>query len=77
MDLKDIRVNGVRLRQSLEEMAEIGTTPRGGVERLTLTDEDRRARDLFVQWLEELELRITVDEMGRLPSGFPAQGRAL
>ncbi|MBW1818188.1 MAG: Zn-dependent hydrolase [Deltaproteobacteria bacterium] len=66
MDLKDIRVNGVRLRQSLEEMAEIGTTPRGGVERLTLTDEDRRARDLFVQWLEELELRITVDEMGNI-----------
>ena len=29
---------------------------RGGVQRLALSDEDRRARDLFVKWLKEIDL---------------------
>jgi N-carbamoyl-L-amino-acid hydrolase len=66
MDPRDLRVNGSRLRQTLEEMARIGATPGGGVQRLTLTDEDKEARDLFVRWLRELDLEITVDEMGNI-----------
>jgi N-carbamoyl-L-amino-acid hydrolase len=66
MDLKSLRVNGKRLQGSLEEMAKIGATPGGGVQRLTLTDEDKQARDLFVQWLKELGLEITIDEMGNI-----------
>lgn len=66
MDLKDLRVNGKRLQGTLEEMAKIGATPGGGVQRLTLTDEDKQARDLFVKWLQELNLEITVDEMGNI-----------
>ena len=66
MDLKNLRINGGRLRGSLEEMAKIGATPGGGVQRLTLTDEDKQARDLYVSWLEELNLEITVDEMGNI-----------
>jgi hypothetical protein len=41
VDLKELRVNGKRLQQSLEEMAKIGATPGGGVQRLTLSDEER------------------------------------
>ena len=52
MDFKDLRVNGGRLQGTLEEMAKIGGTPGGGVQRLTLTDEDKQARDLFVSWLK-------------------------
>ena len=66
MDLKNLRINGGRLQGSLEEMAKIGATPGGGVQRLTLTDEDKQARDLFVTWLKELNLEITVDEMGNI-----------
>ena len=66
MDLKTLRINGQRLRSTLEEMAKIGATPGGGVQRLTLTDEDKQARDLFIKWLEELELEITIDEMGNI-----------
>jgi N-carbamoyl-L-amino-acid hydrolase len=66
MDLSKLRVNGARLRASLEEMATIGATPAGGVQRLALSDEDRRARDLFVSWLKELDLAVTVDEMGNI-----------
>jgi N-carbamoyl-L-amino-acid hydrolase len=66
MDIKDLRINGKRLQQSLEEMAKIGATPDGGVQRLTLTDEDKAARDLFVQWLKEIDLDVTIDEMGNI-----------
>lgn len=47
-------------------MAKIGATPGGGVQRLTLSNEDKQARDLFVKWLKELELTITIDEMGNI-----------
>jgi N-carbamoyl-L-amino-acid hydrolase len=66
MQLKDLRVNGKRLQGSLEEMAKIGATPGGGVQRLTLTDEDKQARDLFISWLKELDLEIAIDEMGNI-----------
>jgi N-carbamoyl-L-amino-acid hydrolase len=66
MDHKSLRVNGKRLRSTLEEMAKIGATPDGGVQRLTLTDEDKRARDLFVKWLKEIDCEITIDEMGNI-----------
>ena len=66
MDLKKLRVNGKRLRNSLEEMAEIGATPRGGVQRLALSDEDKQARDRFVTWLRQIDLEVTIDEMGNI-----------
>ena len=66
MLFKELRVNEHRLRNSLEKMAEIGRTPKGGVHRLALSDEDREARNLFVQWLKEMNLKITIDEMGNI-----------
>ena len=66
MNLNALRVNGKRLQSTLEQMAEIGATPGGGVQRLTLSDEDQKARDLFMKWLKELDLQITIDEMGNI-----------
>jgi N-carbamoyl-L-amino-acid hydrolase len=66
MKIKGLRVNGGRLRATIEELAHIGGTPGGGMHRLALTDEDKQARDLFVQWLKELGLEITIDEMGNI-----------
>jgi len=66
MNLKNLRVNEHRLRTSLEKMAEIGQTPKGGVHRLALSDEDREARNLFVNWLKELDLEIIIDELGNI-----------
>ncbi len=50
----------------MEEMARIGATPGGGVHRLTLSDADREARDLFARWSKEAGLSVTVDEMGNM-----------
>jgi N-carbamoyl-L-amino-acid hydrolase len=43
-------VNGTRLWERLESMAEFGKTPAGGCNRQALTDEDARGRQLFMQW---------------------------
>ena len=66
MNWKDVKINGKRLQNTLEEMAKIGATPGGGVERLALSDEDKEARELFISWLKEIGLQVTVDEMGNI-----------
>ena len=48
-----LMINGGRLWDSLMEMAKIGPTKKGGSCRLALTDLDREARDLFVQWCRD------------------------
>jgi len=55
-----------RLWTSLMDMAEIGKTPGGGVCRLSLSDDDRAARHLFVRWCEAAGLAVRVDELGNI-----------
>jgi N-carbamoyl-L-amino-acid hydrolase len=64
--MTELRVNGERLWDSLMTMAEIGATTNGGVNRQTLTDEDRRGRDLFRSWCENAGLTVSVDRMGSM-----------
>jgi N-carbamoyl-L-amino-acid hydrolase len=64
--MTELRVNGERLWQSLMTMAEIGASAKGGVCRLTLSDEDKRGRDLFRRWCEEAGLTVTIDRMGSI-----------
>ncbi|MBW1962371.1 MAG: Zn-dependent hydrolase [Deltaproteobacteria bacterium] len=66
MEYQNLRVNGRRLQESLEEMARIGATEGGGVHRLALSEEDKQARDLFVKWLQEIGLKVTIDDMGNI-----------
>ena len=77
MDIKNLKVNGKRLRSTLEEMAKIGASPGGGVQRLTLSDEDKTARNLFVKWLKEIDLEVTIDEMGNIFGKRPGKNNDL
>ncbi|MEW5816688.1 MAG: M20 family metallo-hydrolase [Spirochaetota bacterium] len=77
MDVKKLRVNGTRLKTALEEMAAIGATPGGGVQRLALSDEDKNARDLFVTWLKEINLEVMIDEMGNIFGRRPGKNNGL
>ncbi len=61
-----LAINAERLWDSLMTMARIGATPRGGVCRLALTDEDREGRDLFVRWVHEAGCSVEVDQMGNI-----------
>src|SRR5512140_2041789 len=62
----DMRIDAERLWDSLMQMARIGATPKGGVKRLTLTDLDRQARDLFVTWCKQAGLSVSVDGVGNI-----------
>jgi beta-ureidopropionase / N-carbamoyl-L-amino-acid hydrolase len=64
--MDNLRINADRLWRSLMELAQIGATPKGGVKRLTLTDEDRRARDLFARWAREADLAVEIDAIGNV-----------
>lgn len=77
MERSQIRVNGMRLRLALEEMAAIGATKGGGVQRLALSDEDKRARDLFVSWLEDLHCEVNIDAMGNIFGKRPGKDNSL
>ncbi|HXG05089.1 MAG TPA: Zn-dependent hydrolase [Candidatus Binatia bacterium] len=61
-----MKIDRKRLEQSIEVLGRIGETPRGGLTRLALTDEDRRARDQMVAWMREAGLRVSVDQMGNI-----------
>ena len=61
-----LQVNRDRLWQSLMDMAQIGATPKGGCCRITLTDEDKAGRDLFVKWCKDAGCTIEIDEVGNI-----------
>lgn len=60
------RINSARLWNSLMELARIGATPKGGVRRLTLTELDRQARELFSRWAREAGMTVSFDAIGNL-----------
>ena len=62
----NLRIDAQRLWQSLMDLAQIGSTPKGGVRRLALTDLDRQARDLFVSWCRAASLEVRTDEVGNI-----------
>src|SRR5258705_1086632 len=61
-----MRIDKRRLQQSIEELGRIGQTPRGGLTRRALSDEDRRGRDWMVSRMREAGLAVTVDQMGNI-----------
>ncbi len=60
------RISGVRLWDTLLEIARIGGTPKGGVKRLALTDVDKAGRDQFRAWCEAIGLAVRIDSMGNM-----------
>ena len=61
-----IKIDGDRLWNRLMEMAKIGGTPKGGVCRVALTDEDKEGRDLFIRWCKDAGCTIEIDQMGTI-----------
>ena len=61
-----LTVNAERLWSTLEAMAQIGRTAAGGVTRLTLSEEDRQARDQLRAWAEQDGFHCDVDTLGNM-----------
>ena len=59
-----LKINGDRLWADLMATAAFGATPKGGVRRLTLSEEDRQVRDWFKARAAELGCTLTIDDMG-------------
>jgi N-carbamoyl-L-amino-acid hydrolase len=73
----NLKVDGDRLWDSLMEMAKIGATQKGGVCRLALTDLDRQARDLFIDWCRKAGCSIKIDKMGNIFARRPGKDDSL
>jgi len=74
--MRNLRVDGGRLWDSLMEMAEIGALPGGGCRRLALSDEDKAGRDLFVAWCEAAGCTMSVDAIGNIFARRPGRDNA-
>jgi beta-ureidopropionase / N-carbamoyl-L-amino-acid hydrolase len=62
----NLTINPQRLWDSLMETAKFGGTPKGGIKRLTVSDEDKRVRDWFKAECEKLGCTVEVDEVGNM-----------
>ena len=62
--MTNLRIDPERLWGELMETAAIGSTTKGGICRLTLTDLDRQVRDWFKARAEKLGCTVAVDDMG-------------
>ena len=60
----NLRVDGSRLWSTLMETARFGATPAGGINRLTLSDEDRAVREWFRDACEAAGLEVGTDALG-------------
>jgi N-carbamoyl-L-amino-acid hydrolase len=65
-DYQHLRVDGARLLQDFEELAQIGGTLDGGVHRLALSQEDMQARAWYAERVEAAGLRVQDDDAGNL-----------
>ncbi|TYO69400.1 Zn-dependent hydrolase [Pseudomonas sp. CK-NBRI-02] len=70
-------IDSARLWQSLMDLARLGATAKGGVCRLALTDLDRQARDLFVQWCEAAGCDVSIDAVGNIFARRPGRNPKL
>ncbi|WP_266083278.1 Zn-dependent hydrolase [Haladaptatus caseinilyticus] len=61
-----LTVSNERFRRRFTTFNEIGATNRDGVNRPSLSSANQEARETLVEWFEEANLDVTVDEMGNL-----------
>jgi N-carbamoyl-L-amino-acid hydrolase len=60
------KIDRNRLWDTLMEMAKIGPGIAGGNNRQTLTDDDKKGRDLFAQWCKAEGLSMSIDSCGNM-----------
>lgn len=70
-------INPQRLWDALMETAKFGGTPKGGIKRLTVSDEDKKVRDWFKAECEKLGCTVEVDEVGNMFATRPGKRKDL
>jgi beta-ureidopropionase / N-carbamoyl-L-amino-acid hydrolase len=69
----NLSIDARRLWDSLMETARIGGTAKGGIRRLTLSDEDRQVRDWFKAQCEAIGCTVSVDDCGNMFARRPGK----
>src|ERR1700754_543109 len=62
----NLQIDSARLWDTIHETAKFGATPKGGVRRLTLSQEDKQVRDWFRRACEQAGLEVHVDTLGSM-----------
>jgi N-carbamoyl-L-amino-acid hydrolase len=73
----NLTINPQRLWDTLMETAQFGGTPKGGIKRLTVSDEDKLVRDWFKAQCEALGCTVEVDEVGNMFATRPGKRKDL
>lgn len=63
---EEFAIDEERFRERFDRFSEIGATEAGGVNRPSLSEANRKARDQLVEWFEAAGLDVRIDEMGNI-----------
>jgi beta-ureidopropionase / N-carbamoyl-L-amino-acid hydrolase len=77
MTRPNLTIDPARLWNDLMETARFGGTPRGGIRRLTLSEEDRQVRDWFRTTCEGLGCTVSIDDVGNMFARRPGRNNDL
>ena len=73
----NLTIDPQRLWDQIMETAKFGGTAKGGIKRLTLTDDDKAVRDWFKAQCEGLGCTVTVDSVGNMFARRPGKNEDL
>ncbi len=73
----NLTINPQRLWDALMETAKYGGTPKGGIKRLTVSDEDKKVRDWFKAQCEALGCKVSIDSVGNMFAVRPGRNNTL
>jgi N-carbamoyl-L-amino-acid hydrolase len=62
----ELRVNGARISEHLNALAEFGKNPQGGVSRLAYSEADRRGREYVFGLMQQAKLDVSIDAAGNI-----------
>jgi N-carbamoyl-L-amino-acid hydrolase len=72
-----LRVNGPRIVEHINALAEFGKNPQGGVSRLAYSEADRRGREFVFGLMQQAKLETTIDAAGNIIGQRAGSGKNL
>src|SRR5438876_2365684 len=72
-----LRVNGARIREHINALAEFGKNPQGGVSRLAYSEADRRGREYVFGLMQQAKLDVAIDAAGNIIGRRTGSDRSL
>jgi N-carbamoyl-L-amino-acid hydrolase len=75
--MDNLRIDGARLWRTIMETAQIGGTPKGGINRQALTDLDAQVRHRLIAWAEAAGCTVTIDRLGNIFGRRPGRDPSL